>query len=316
MITLFSEPSLYPWFQLYKYLKNIVKKLIGKEILPYSGHFAVMRSIIIGLSELNVPFVYNPGIIKRYQHVHVFANTSAVKMAILFKRLGLIKYLTVGPNLVISSADENGLLASKHIDKVLVPSNWVREVYLIDNENLQPEKVGVWPAGVDVKYWNIEKKNDPAVNRFLFYIKRPEKNMLKACEDIAAKYNIQIAKIVHGKYQLPDFRNELTKADCVVYFVEQESQGIALSEIWATNTPTFVWNPQIWHYKMKNYKCSSAPYLTKETGAFFRDADDFEALINDFISNKLMFNPREYTISHFADIVTANRFLKEVAYES
>lgn len=316
-MTLFTEPSLYPWFQFYKFCKNTVKKLIGKPILPYSGHFAVMRSIITGLTENKTLFSYNPAIPKlSYQHVHVFANISALKMAIFLKRLKIIKYLSAGPNLVISSADEDGILASKYIDKVVLNSEWVKDAYLIDNCRLLAEKIVLWPAGIDEKYWDITKRKDPTKKNFLFYVKRPEKQLLEICENIAAKYGIVVTKIFQGKYTLSELKEALSETDCVVYFVEQESQGIALLEIWATDTPTFVWNPGIWHYNLKNYKCSSAPYLTHHTGSFFKDETDFELLVSEFYQNQKKFSPREHTVKKFSDLVTAKDFLIKVQAET
>ncbi len=312
MITLLTEPSLYPWFQFYKFCKNVAKRLMGRPVLWYSGHFAVVRSITTGLKEGGIPFNYNPAIPSiSYKHVHVLGNTSALKMAIILKRLGIIKNLTAGPNIVISSAEAGGILASKHINKVIVPSEWVKQAYLLDNDRLLPEKMVVWPAGIDANYWNIEKVKANKRN-FLFYVKRPEKELLEACELIAHNNDIGITKIYHGGYKLDEFRDALARAECVVYFVEQESQGIALAEIWAADVPTLVWNPGVWHYKLKNYKCSSAPYLTDSSGCFFKNATEFEAIVNNVINKKYVFSPRRYALENFTDVITARDFVLKV----
>jgi hypothetical protein len=102
--------------------------------------------------------------------------------------------------------------------------------------------------------------------------------------------------------------------DIVVYFVEQESQGIALFEIWASNTPTFVWNPGYWQYNMKNFRSSAAPYLTSKTGRFFRDKLEFEALIRDenIVSEC---TPRAWVLEHGTHKRAAEVFLNAIGYE-
>jgi glycosyltransferase involved in cell wall biosynthesis len=306
MIALFTEPSFVPFYRLFK------KKAPGNTPSKYSGHYAVMRSIIIGMDEANIPYVFNPNILTMsYKNVHVFSNISALKIAIFLKRIGIIKHLSAGPNLVVSSADENGILSSKYIDKIVLNSEWTKMFYILENSAITPDKIVLWAAGVDVKYWDLGKRDHPKLN-ILFYIKNEEKELLKDCKEIAKKYNLTFSEIFYGKYKLKEFKEELMMADCVVYFSKSESQGIALAEIWATDIPTFVWNPGVFNYQSKSYECSSAPYLTEETGRFFKNPNEFDVIISEFASQKTTYKPREYTIKHFSDIVAAQDFVKKI----
>ncbi|MBL4668385.1 MAG: hypothetical protein JKY30_03890 [Flavobacteriales bacterium] len=101
----------------------------------------------------------------------------------------------------------------------------------------------------------------------------------------------------------------LQKASFVVYFVEQESQGIALQEIWATDTPTFVWNPEIWMYNNINYACTSAPYLSEYTGSFFKTKEDYSQLLHQPLSHK--YSPKKWVLENMTDAICAKAFMNK-----
>lgn len=315
MLTLFSEPSLNTYYKLYKYAKMKKWKWQGKKFPEYAGHPAVDRSVCAGLRALNVDFNYNPGNLKEVaEHVHVLANVEALKMAIKLKQDGKIKRLTAGVNIVISSSDYDGIIASPEIDTYTVNSEWIKDFYIQENKALSG-RVTIWYAGIEYERWNIEKRiNATDKPRFLFYLKRPEYKLVEECQKILKDKSFPYDIIEYGKYQLEDLRAMLTVNDIVVYFVEQESQGIALQEIWATDTPTFVWNPGYWSYQFKNFRSSSAPYLTDATGHFFRDKAEFEKLINENI-DMAKYAAREWVINNATDKVAATHFLKAINYE-
>lgn len=306
MITLITEPSLYPWHNLIKGVKNIIKRIIGRSILAYSGHYAVMRSIHAGLKELEIPFNYNPkNPFCFYKHVHVFGNLKALRMAIILKKLGLIHRLTVGPNLVIVPSD-NKLATSSAIDLYLVNSQWTYDCYIQDAPSLK-DRIDIWPAGVDYNFWNIEKKQD--ANQILVYSKRPQEKLLEECVSFLKKENENVAILKYGNYTISQFKEYLASAKAVVCFVEQESQGIALFEIWASNTPTIVWNPGNFNYNMKNYACSSAPYLSSQTGAFFDDMESFKRLYKEGAFNPTLYQPNAWIKNNGTDKVSAEIFI-------
>ena len=274
MITILTEPSFILFYHLKKEVKNFIKKkLLNREIPRYAGHYAVVRSLIDGLEKINQEYNYNPtSSSKIASHVHVLAGVNTLKAAIRLKQKGKIKRLTAGPNIVISSADENGIIASKEIDRYFVNSDWTISAYLLDNSKLT-NRIDKWAAGVDEKIWDIKKvaSKKPVV---VFYKKRPEHNLYKSCKKETIESGFEIIEIICGNYSHDEIKLALQKASFVVYFVEQESQGIALQEIWATDTPTFVWNPEIWMYNNINYACTSAPYLSEYTGSFFKTKED------------------------------------------
>ncbi|MBL4668384.1 MAG: hypothetical protein JKY30_03885 [Flavobacteriales bacterium] len=153
MITILTEPSFILFYHLKKEVKNFIKKkLLNREIPWYAGHYAVVRSLIDGLEKINQEYNYNPtSSSKIASHVHVLAGVNTLKAAIRLKQKGKIKRLTAGPNIVISSADENGIIASKEIDRYFVNSDWTISAYLLDNSKLT-NRIDNGPQGLMKKY--------------------------------------------------------------------------------------------------------------------------------------------------------------------
>lgn len=307
MVTILTEPSTNKLYHLQKIAKRFVKlHILKRTVPPYSGHFAVVRSLLEGFNKISQAYNYNPARESQLaDHVHVLANIDALKLAIALKKKGRIKRLTAGPNIVISSADSDGIIASKEIDMYFVNSEWTKATYLLDNPALQG-RIGIWAAGIDERKWEVTENKKGSVA--LFYKKRPEHFLYENCKSIARQKGYDIIEISYGNYNFTELKAALRIASYVAYFVEQESQGIALQEIWAANIPTFVWNPEIWMYNGTNYKCCSAPYLTAQTGAFFKDIKAFEELLSQPLDN---YSPSEWVRSNMTDSICAADFLKK-----
>lgn len=310
MITILTEPSFLFFYMMKREVKNFIKKkLLNRELPKYAGHYAVVRSLIDGLEKINQEYNYNPtNKANIANHVHVLAGVNTLKAAIRLKQEGRIKKLTAGPNIVISSADNNGIVASKEIDRYFVNSDWTIAAYLLDNPKLE-NRIDKWAAGVDEKKWDLQKieTRKPVV---VFYKKRPEYHLYEFCKKTTIESGFEVLEIICGHFTHQEFRMALQKASFVVYFVEQESQGIALQEIWATNTPTFVWNPEIWMYNNQNYSCTSAPYLTAKTGSFFKTKEDYLQLLQQPLLDT--YTPKEWILENMTDAICAKKFIEKI----
>ena len=82
----------------------------------------------------------------------------------------------------------------------------------------------------------------------------------------------------------------------LIYLQESESQGMALQEAWAHNVPTLVWNSITTSplTGSKTYEKVAAPYLTDESGEFFKDFEEFKNKLQKFIEKLNYFRPAEY----------------------
>jgi hypothetical protein len=93
-------------------------------------------------------------------------------ISIFFKK-NRIKILIAGPNLVILPSENNKLLFSNYVDKILVPSNWVKKLYLNYNKNYK--KISTWFSGVA-----IPSKKNSNKKLILIYLKK-ENNFYDDC---------------------------------------------------------------------------------------------------------------------------------------
>lgn len=243
--------------------------------------------------------------------MHVIAGAHVLQYAIKLKKQGRIKRLTAGPNIVVSASDKNGLIASQEIDFCITPSEWVKTLYVMERPSLK-ERIGCCPSGVDADCWKIEKSNSNSL-RLAFYKKSPDPILYQECLQIAKANQAHVTEIHYGSYSLDELKSALSEVDFVIFFSKSESQGIALAEIWASDTPTIVWNLGHWQYEGKIYTASSAPYLTKDTGLFFKTRDDFKMLFEQHQLVKEKFKPREWVLNNMTDEICTRNFLKTVA---
>jgi glycosyltransferase involved in cell wall biosynthesis len=170
------------------------------------------------------------------------------------------------------------------------------------------KKIAIWPAGVDTDEWKPQQKNES--NTLLFYSKRPEKKLFEGCLEIAKYFGYRAKVLNYGNYSTTEYFNLLINVDFLIHFVEQESQGISLLESWAMDVPTLVWNPGIFQYKNKNYEASSAPYLTEQTGRFFRDLEEFTLLFKQGNLDLSNYSPRNWVLENMTDEKCAQKLVK------
>ena len=282
------------------------------ELSFYGGHYGVSRSMIEGLEKVGYTnFNFNPSSTSEVGQVAVvISGIQALRQAIKWKKSGKIKKLIAGPNICVLPT-EYPEISSPEIDVYLNHSQWTADYY----QEMCPAlkgKMRLWPAGVDEKFWDPDSSVQKNGKRLLFYNKRPEKQLYEKCKQKAEENGFEVIELQRGGYTLEDYKELLNKVDFLVHFVEQESQGISLSESWSMNVPTIVWNPGNWSYNLMNIKCSSAPYLVKETGLFFRDEEDFSQIITKGQLKPEAFDARKWLICNLTDAKSAEILLNIV----
>ena len=276
----------------------------------YRGHPAVTRSLIEGLNILKTAYNYNPRKIKDlYEIVLVLSGTSTLNQAIFLKKQGFIKKIIAGPNIVIFSSDFDNLIAADEIDYVITPSEIVSNLYLLDNPGLLG-KIKSWPAGVNPYYW---KPNESIQrNQILIYDEYfdKESKQSKVYLDflVANKFDVHILN--YGNFTQEEYRWQLNKSFLMIGFSKSESQGIAWTEAWACDVPTFICYNDNNVYKGRVYHCSPAPYLNDNNGLFFSDYDDFVIKFNDWLKGDYHFKPRQWCLNNMTDSVCALKLLE------
>ncbi|MCL5774870.1 MAG: hypothetical protein M1333_01505, partial [Patescibacteria group bacterium] len=142
-------------FFIWPKLKKWFKEILGRS---FGGPAVVFRSLKEGLKELGIGYVVNQPLLAPIDVACVLSGVSVLKWAIRQKKAGKIKKILAGPNIVISPSDFGGILKHPAIDKIIVPSEWVRSFYVQAAPELA-DKVEIWAAGVDVPE-EIDKKKE------------------------------------------------------------------------------------------------------------------------------------------------------------
>ena len=305
-----------PWYtidRLFEESKYLLKKKINikdNQFSNYGGHNAVTSSLVNGLMKLSYSFLLNPKFSKQFsRHVHVLSSTIALDLAINLKKKGKINKLTAGPNLVFLPDDYNSIICSDEIDKILVPSEWVRDAYVYYFPKLK-DKIICWYAGVDTEYWQANHNN--AKNKCILYTKNSTNEFNQKIKTLIKKYDWNVDEIMYGNYDLHTWKSKLDSASLAVFLSSSESQGIALAEAWSMNVPTFVWNPKPMELNGRFFpSVTSAPYLTPETGISWKTENEFQDALNGFME-KNEFQPRKWILENMTQEISTKLFIKKV----
>jgi len=288
----------------------------SKEFLKEFGRFlfkksrgpqAVIDSLIRGLNELGVEYALNDKKPKFDGSEIFFINSSldALRWAIDLKKEGKIKKLIAGPNLVVMPNDLNGIILSKEIDIIILPSDWTKRFWIAaDFEYI--EKIRIWPAGIkDNGIKNSEKK------KALLYKKNISDEIYLMVKDLLNKLNINFEEIIYGKFSRDNYLRKLDESIFLIYLQESESQGLSLLEAWMKNVPTFVYNINYFEKNgIKIYgKDIAAPYLNESCGALFSTSEELNKIILYYLDTKVKYSPREFYLSNFTDATRVKKLL-------
>lgn len=279
---------------------------IKETIRPARGPQMVAASLQKGLDELNFSYILNPKYLT--DTVAVLQNPKALRYAIEQKKLGKIKKLLAGPNIAVTPKDFKNLSENKLIDKILVPSQWVKDFWLSQSPVLQ-NKIFLWPAGVDDPGEPIPLKQRDTI---LIYQKNESIDMFNQLVENLKLKSYKVEVITYGKYKQADYFTKLSKAKLAIFLTQSESQGIAQQEAWMRDVPTLVWNTGLWQYNGYSWQDEkiSSPYLTNACGKFFSSIEEFEIKLEQMLNNLESFSPREYALENFTHKIAAQNFLE------
>ncbi len=281
-------------------LRNFVKKILGKGA---RGPQAVERSLVAGLKELGEDFLVNKTFGQNAERVLVLSGVKSLAWAIEQKKLGKIKTLIAGPNLVQTPNDHGGIVAQAEVDAVLVPSEQVKIAYERYNPKLQG-RILVWYTGVNPEFWKPDTK--PDFQKILLYIKKAPEEKLVEVEDAVKSLGFKTIKIHYGNYTALEYKAGLSQCFLSIFLSPSESQGVALAEAWSMDVPTLVWNPKQQHPHFSDLTDSPAPFLTKDAGEFWQNITELKSLL----ANMPSFKPRQWVIKNMTDKVSAGILLK------
>lgn len=283
--------------------KGIVKAFLG---LRNRGPRAVFNSLIRGLQTLNVPFVVNK---KGGDALCVLSGVCALREVLKWKRDGLVKKIVAGPNIVVFPNDANGLICDPAVDIILVPAQWVKELWISLRPELAP-RIVVWAAGVQDPGVTVSRKR----KGFLIYRKRIPTELFDFIIRTLDSRRIEYIIMEYGSFSQDEYFTNLNQVKGVLYLTESESQGLALTEAWIRDVPTLVWDRGLFQGGGYTWEgASSAPYLTPLCGMRFTGEKDFLDRLDDFLNDIELFQSRKYALEYFTDKKSTESFLKIIS---
>lgn len=230
----------------------------------------------------------------------VVNDVNDLRWAIANKEKVGAKELWAGPNLVVVPQESSRILNSEKIDRVIVPCEWVKEVYERESSKLIG-KIQVWPVGIDTEFWSPVSTENKDNSRILVYNK-DQNDRCMALVPVLKRYG-KVDVLRYGEHSPGEYKEALNNAVCMVWLSQSESQGLALLEALSTNIPVLVWDPGQWSYYSREVnkefvydRASSCPYFSPLCGLKFESYEEFEGVLTEFIykMKKSEFKPRRY----------------------
>jgi hypothetical protein len=271
------------------------------------GHKAVTQSLLQGLKKAHTKYCFNPIISSSIKgNVLVLSGVEVLDYVISIKSENNINSLSAGPNIVVHADENECILGSASVDKVIVPSDWVKHAYEKEcKETLN--KIVIWPSGTDIDFW---KPTSSIKKNILVYMKTKNIKALKIERDIKHffKNKFDIHTLKYGNYTTQEYKTLLDKSFLMIYFTETESQGLALQESWAMGVPTFVWESGCLRIGDKKYDYTSpAPYLNKYNGKMFKDTRELKSYILEF--DEKNYDSRKWVVKNMTTEKSAKKLL-------
>jgi hypothetical protein len=179
-------------------------------------------------------------------------------------------------------------------------------------EPYYPNKITVWPVGIDTEKWTEDIKREKQYD-FLIYDKIRWKHddfhlsliqpIIKTLEAKSLSYKV----LKYGCYHSNQLLDSISISSSVIFLCEHETQGQAYQQILATNTPILAWDrggfwqdPYYFPEKVKYKPVSSVPYWDERCGLKFNDEINFEIQLITFLKlkNQKAFHPRQYILEN------------------
>jgi len=153
----------------------------------------------------------------------------------------------------------------------------------------------------------------------IIYHKHRDPKLLEYCKSVVESKGLTYKVYTYGSYQRSDYIETLKKVRFAIWLGSHESQGFALQECLATNTPIYVYDAKTMKeefYSNFNYTqhkeqllATSAPYWSNLCGYKVYSNEEFALKLDAFLQEIPQFNPAKYVQETLTDRVCFQRFL-------
>lgn len=317
MLNLFySEPDFDRWVPFDRFPRKIVRRLLRGPVRP-GGQMRVFLNLCAGLDRLGHPYRVN-------DHRHAKNNPGELA-CILGKRHVLEERpwanpLLVGPCVHDHPIEDPELFRRRRVRRILVPGEWMRRMC----EPYWGDRVQAWPVGLDTDHW--APANETKARDFILYNKirwdqaQRESTLLAPIRAELQRRGLTFTEIRYGSYAPEDYRTLLASSRAMLFVCEHETQGIAYQEALSSGVPVLAWDhggewldPSFHPQRIRYGPVSSVPYWDDRCGLRFREAADFPAVLENFVtlnqSGRL--DPRAYVLEHLTLAGCAAQFVAQ-----
>jgi hypothetical protein len=188
------------------------------------------------------------------------------------------------------------------IDLILVPSEWVKKLFISEMVGFKTKiKSFPFPCS-DIVISNQFFQRDEFI---LIYDKtegfRPKPNysdFISEIKKFATKKAMDVKIISYGNYDQMEYINLLGRCRFMIYLSQQETQGLALMQAWAQNTPTLIYDKEIGQWDNVVCPASSAPYYDPKVGLKFKNSAQLESSL--ILMMEKCFTPKSYYYANFS----------------
>lgn len=279
-----------------EYWKWFARLLLRKRRGPSS----VVDSLIRGLKIKRVSYILD-GLHSTHGDVLVLSGVQAMERAIADKKLGEIGRLIIGPNIPFITDPSAKAYKDDAVDIILVPSKWIAE-WIAESAPRSASKIRIWPSGVSIS--GASTRSGPPV----IYLKNSSAEEAGSILSTIRELGINPTVLTYGTFTQEEYYASLRVAPYLVCLGGSESQGLALQEAWARDVPTFVRHVSTCEVAntVRKSETIAAPYLSNESGGFFKNTQELRALID----RAAAYTPKQYCDTHLSDEASVDILLK------
>ncbi|WP_199120911.1 glycosyltransferase [Pedobacter sp. ASV28] len=297
----YKEQDNYRWFKYDQYPRKLIRRILRGKQRP-GGQMMVAINLMKGLDKLGIPYRFND---YRYARKNPNELIGIIGKDHLIFEKKFKNPILFGASIGINPySNPNFLKDFPNVMKILVPGNWLKEMF---DKKYEKDKINIWPVGIDTNIWNpFLKKKQPNVD-FLIYDKIRwdhqtfEIEIINPIIEILNSRSLSYDVIRYGFYEPEQLKTKTSNCKAVIFLCEHETQGIAYQQILATGTPIFAWDrggywqdPAYYPDKIKFQPVSSVPYWDDRCGKKFKDISEFNLHLDDFIANIHNYSPDQF----------------------
>lgn len=292
--------------------KNKLTKSVRKfRLLHYCGcnlygHKALNLSLIRGFKRLGIPYLWNR-VNKHTKYVLVLwvNNIKYLKRIEKIKeKYPYIKIITAPTAYSKYSEYQWKFAELDYIDYNLVACERLKTSLSGKLDKKYRHKIKTWPSGVQVDSLADKGKIH---NSVLCYYKLVPEN--PAITEYLKNKGITPIVVQYGGYQIEDYYKWLSQVDFVIFVQDiLETQGLAIAEAWAKNRPSII------KYNTGGNGGETCPYLTPQTGVYYKTEKELFDIIDEYACNKKKFlgkfNPYKVAKERFSDEASVKELIK------